>query len=238
MKSEEPAKDAADQRSLEQLPEGYSITLSEAVSWLMLGKAYDRKHIPPLPEPAFSRVERKLLKLLAGRQIEARGKRERDDEYGYGEEQPIPHEEFDAAVHFRVNIDCLEATVEPGPDSFSRFDEARARGSWYQVRLARDQFVGCAQEMLREIGVQLCEDVASSLNEQPKSKRFSRATAEADYQIRVENWPADATPPGRNDDEIWFKAKFGASRGFAREMRNKHAPEGWRSHGRRKTGGN
>ncbi len=34
------------------------------------------------------------------------------------------------------------------------------------------------------------------------------------------------------------KAKYGAGRDFAREMRRKHAPEAWRAHGRRKTGGN
>lgn len=68
--------------------------------------------------------------------------------------------------------------------------------------------------------------------------RFSRAEAEAAYQKRVENWPDDETPPSRDDDVIWLKAEFGASRDFARKMRNEHAPEGWRSHGRRKTGGN
>jgi len=68
--------------------------------------------------------------------------------------------------------------------------------------------------------------------------RFSRAEAEAAYQKRVKDWPADAPPPSRDDDAIWFKAEFGASRAFAREMRRTHAPTEWRSHGRRQTGRN
>jgi len=68
--------------------------------------------------------------------------------------------------------------------------------------------------------------------------RFSPAAAEVAYKKRVEGWPQDEPPPSRDEDAAWFKAEFGTSRTFARDMRNKHAPEEWRSHGRRKTGGN
>ena len=67
---------------------------------------------------------------------------------------------------------------------------------------------------------------------------FSAGKAERAYVERVENWPADAPPPSRDDDIIWLNAEFGASQSFARKMRNTHAPEEWRLRGRRKTGGN
>ena len=67
---------------------------------------------------------------------------------------------------------------------------------------------------------------------------FSAGKAERAYVGRVENWPPDEDPPSIHDDVDWLKAKFGAGRDFAREMRRKHAPEAWRAHGRRKTGGN
>ena len=72
----------------------------------------------------------------------------------------------------------------------------------------------------------------------PKIQAFSRAKAERKYKARVENWPADKQHPSRKDDESWFKKELGVSRGIAREIRKEYAPEEWRSHGRRKTGGN
>ena len=72
----------------------------------------------------------------------------------------------------------------------------------------------------------------------PKTQAFSPSKAEREYKSRVENWPADKPPPSREDDESWLKEEFGVPRDKAREIRKEHAPEKWRSHGRRKTGEN
>ncbi len=97
------------------------------------------------------------------------------------------------------------------------------------------------------VGLAFHDDWTSTLNpripagpgSEPTSlPNFSAGKAERAYVKRVENWPPDATSPSGEDDANWFKSEFNAPRDFAREMRRKHAPEGWRSHGRRKTGGN
>lgn len=168
MKSLEPTKSARVPRDPERLPQGYSITLSEAVSWLILGKARNREHIQRLSKSKLNRIGSKLLDLLSSGLIEARGKRELDGEWGFGEEQQILAQDFRGSVGFRWGLDGLEANLEPGPDSFSRFEDARSQRGWYQIRLVREQLVAHARTLLETIGLNLREGTAELGSEEQR----------------------------------------------------------------------
>ncbi len=117
------------------LPDWPTVTLTEAISWLVTGDALTREvfcltNVSELSSP--------LLQLLYDGQIKAFGRKEFADGWANSPEEPIPHEVFQSAVHFRWHLDCLEAHASDGHRSFVA---AREAGTWEDVRFDRADII-------------------------------------------------------------------------------------------------
>jgi hypothetical protein len=141
----------------------------------LLGSAFDRGHLPELPEHDLSRLEHDLtrlklalLKLLWKGTIEARGKRYLEGGEEFGREQSIPVDAFKESVRLRLSLDCLEATLESGPDKFNRFADAREKSDWHRIRLDREQILAYAPALLGEIVAAQAQDPAAPADKHPK----------------------------------------------------------------------
>ncbi len=76
---------------------------------------------------------------------------------------------------------------------------------------------------------------AAQSRAQPRPRTYSKAALKAWYRQRVEQWPADKTPPSREQD--WQAAKEqgfpNVPRKAVRELRNELAPSAWSQKGGR-----
>lgn len=102
-----------------------------------------------------------------------------------------------------------------------------------------------SREGLEELAASICEQpsflcaVLTSLpadsNQPGGSRRYSPAALDKWYQDRVENWPTLKMPPTREEDWESAKQEFpGVTQDAVRERRRKHAPDLWKSKGRRR----